>query len=81
MSQETFDDVLNRARKLSPEEQQQLVTALKQDATADNGAKETFRSLGDALKARGFIGSMQDAPHDLATNPKHMEGFGEHSDQ
>ncbi len=34
------------------------------------------RSLYDALNERGLIGSITDAPADLSTNPKHMEGFG-----
>jgi len=34
------------------------------------------RSLYDALNERGLIGSITDAPADLSTNPKYMEGFG-----
>ena len=34
------------------------------------------RTLYDALNDRGIIGSITDAPSDLSTNPKHMEGFG-----
>jgi hypothetical protein len=33
-------------------------------------------SLYDSLMAAGIIGCGQGGPADLATNPKHMEGFG-----
>lgn len=35
------------------------------------------KSFYDAMNERGLIGCIQDAPPDLSTNPKHMEGFGE----
>jgi len=34
------------------------------------------RSAYDLAKEMGIIGMIKDAPSDLATNPKHMEGFG-----
>ena len=33
-------------------------------------------SLFDSLCRRGLVGCIKDAPADLSTNPKHMEGFG-----
>jgi hypothetical protein len=30
----------------------------------------------DIAKRLGIIGIYKDAPHDLSTNPEHMEGFG-----
>jgi metal-responsive CopG/Arc/MetJ family transcriptional regulator len=30
----------------------------------------------DIARRIGFLGVCKDAPHDLSTNPKHMEGFG-----
>lgn len=80
MSQQSYDDVLNRARQLPPEQQKKLVAELSRPALADNGASGEFRSLADALRDVGYLGTMTDAPSDLATNPKHMEGFGEHAD-
>lgn len=35
------------------------------------------RSFYDALVESGFLGSAPDAPADLSTNKKYMEGFGE----
>ena len=39
--------------------------------SSQNGA-----SLYDALSSDGLIGIVRDAPSDLSTNPKYMEGFG-----
>jgi metal-responsive CopG/Arc/MetJ family transcriptional regulator len=30
----------------------------------------------DIAKRLGILGVYKDAPHDLSTNPEHMEGFG-----
>jgi hypothetical protein len=30
----------------------------------------------DIAKRMGIIGVFKDGPHDLSTNPEHMEGFG-----
>lgn len=35
------------------------------------------RTLYDRLKDSGTLGASNDGPTDLATNPIHMEGFGE----
>jgi predicted DNA-binding antitoxin AbrB/MazE fold protein len=40
-------------------------------------AAETRETLYDVLSKDGWIGSIKDAPPDLSTNPKYMEGFGE----
>jgi predicted DNA-binding antitoxin AbrB/MazE fold protein len=40
-------------------------------------AAETGETLYDILSKDGWIGSLKDAPPDLSTNPKYMEGFGE----
>lgn len=34
-------------------------------------------SVFDRLQRAGLIGCIKDAPPDLSTNPKYMEGFGE----
>jgi len=44
---------------------------------ADRTAPSSGTSLADRLRESGLIGSIQDGPGDLSTNPKHMEGFGE----
>jgi predicted DNA-binding antitoxin AbrB/MazE fold protein len=47
-------------------------------ASAENEGEtaETGPSLYDAFHEAGLIGCVNDAPADLSTNPKHMEGFG-----
>lgn len=35
------------------------------------------RSFYDVMEEDGVIGIVKDAPEDLSTNPRHMEGFGE----
>jgi metal-responsive CopG/Arc/MetJ family transcriptional regulator len=35
--------------------------------------RENCRQLAERL---GILGVYKDAPHDLSTNPEHMEGFG-----
>lgn len=78
MSAKSFDQVLEEAKQLSPEERDRLVRELsRSESPAGNGDP---RSLYDALKARGLIGCITDAPPDLSTNPKYMEGFGAHAE-
>ena len=42
----------------------------------ENGNSSRQRSFYQALKEAGMIGMIKDAPPDLSTNPKYMEGFG-----
>jgi hypothetical protein len=75
MSGRSFDDVLAQARQLASEDQQRLILELAAPES-DNGGPQ--RSLYDALKARGIIGCLKDAPPDLSTNPKYLESLGQH---
>jgi hypothetical protein len=76
MSVNRFDEILRQAREeLSPEEQLKLAHVLSATNAASNGAT-VFKTLYDALAARGIIGSITDAPADLGTNPAHLEGLG-----
>ena len=36
----------------------------------------TSKSFYDVMNVDGVIGIVKDAPADLSTNPRHMEGFG-----
>ena len=77
MSKDLYDDILKRARQeLSPDERRKLIEELSKRTVTQNGPREE-RSLFDALSDRGLIGSLSDAPADLGTHPKHMEGFGQ----
>ncbi len=78
MAAKPFEEVLAQARELPPEDQQRLVAELSKPKLPTGDAQE--RSLYDALKARGIIGCITDGPPDLSTNPKYMEGFGQHAE-
>ena len=83
MSQQSFEEVLRLARELSPGEQQQLAAELINPPPSPNGAQDgdgEVKTVGDAFRKLGLLGTLTDAPADLATNPKYMEGFGEHAD-
>ncbi len=45
-------------------------------ASSQNGNGHRPRTLYEALNDAGMIGMIKDAPPDLSTNPKYMEGFG-----
>lgn len=45
-------------------------------ARAKDGNGEKQKLFYDALQESGLIGIVKDAPPDLSTNPKYMEGFG-----
>jgi hypothetical protein len=81
MPPKTLAEVLEDAKRLPPDDQRRLIELLTEfSATrtevpkAENGK---VRTLYDALQARGLIGFLKDAPPDLSTNPKYMEGFGQ----
>jgi hypothetical protein len=81
MSIGSYHDILQRAREeLSDAERLRLAEELIKPATIVTGGDGISRTLFDALSDRGLIGFMQDGPIDLSTNPKHMEGFGQHAD-
>jgi hypothetical protein len=53
---------------------QMALASFEQKTGAANGTPaETIR---DAMVRLGLLGCVTDAPADLSTNPKHMEGFG-----
>ena len=76
MSQQEFEQLLNQAREqLTSEEQQRLADELRKSVDQSVG-KGAPKSVYQALEELGVIGSITDAPVDLATNRIHMEGFG-----
>jgi hypothetical protein len=65
-------------RRLARELQTRLATAGKRTASVESVADAEVTAYDVASRA-GLIGCIKGAPHspsDLATNPKHMEGFG-----
>ncbi len=73
----SFEDVLKHARSLSAVGQAKLIDELTNPNPRTVNADGSVRTLYDALSERGLIGFMKDAPPDLSTNPKYMEGFGQ----
>lgn len=75
MSADPFDEIMKRFDGLSPEQRQELIRQLEQrQATELNG--NSSRTLLDAFRDHGMVGSITDAPEDWSLNPKYMEGFG-----
>ena len=53
---------------------QEALSAFERNSQSANGAgAETVYA---AMVRLGLLGCVTDAPEDLSTNPKHMEGFG-----
>lgn len=59
-----------REQGVSPSE---IVRRALEEHLRQRTSRENCRQLADRL---GFLGSVQDLPADLSTNPIHMEGFG-----
>ncbi len=79
MATRPYDDILKKAREeLSEVEQFRLAEELKATMTTKDD-RNSRKTLYDALNERGIIGSIDDGPSDLSTNPKHMEGFGDNA--
>jgi len=49
---------------------------LVRDVLSEFCQRDSGQSAYDLAKRAGIIGMIKDAPPDLSTNPKYMEGFG-----
>lgn len=67
-----------QAGKPYPELIDELLAKAQLPATAEAPEVVTDKSLYDVLSERGILGCF-DGPTDLATNPKHMEAFGQNA--
>ncbi len=81
MSDHSYDEILQRARKeLSETELQRLAEDLIATPPPQNGSagaqNVVTESVYDSMNRRGLIGKLTIAPADLSTNPIYMEGFG-----
>ena len=66
-------------RPLSPlqlQDQEVVSIVVRTSGVPDDAASDDGESLFDALNEAGLIGCVIDAPEDLSTNPKYLEGFG-----
>ena len=75
MATKPYDDILKRFDSLSPDERQQLIKELERRQTTQRNG-DAGRTVLDAFKEHGMVGSITDAPEDWSSNPKYMEGFG-----
>lgn len=64
-----------RARAAGVSQSEALREAIRAWAEADE--EDEHLSYGERLRRSGLIGCIEDAPPDLSTNPRYMEGFGE----
>lgn len=73
--------------RLDPQLKEQLEQAARAEGVRPSDVvREALREHLEARRPRpscldiarriGIIGIYKDAPHDLSTNPEHMEGFG-----
>ena len=74
--------IIDEFKKLSPEKQQEVLNFIeflqfqemqKQEALKD---KEEEKQVSFLEAAKEFIGYVDGGPGDLATNKKHLEGYG-----
>jgi hypothetical protein len=65
-------------RPLEPLElaEQEVVSLAIDTATQPTDENAGVPTLLDVLDDAGLIGCVKSAPHDLSSNPCHMEGFG-----
>jgi hypothetical protein len=73
--------IIDEVKKLSPEKQQEVLNfieflqfkAQKQETLQD---KEKEKQVSFLEAAKEYIGCVDGGPGDLATNKKHLEGYG-----
>lgn len=63
-----------RARRLGVSKSELVRESIERELERDNGAVEEEPSMYDLVK--DDLGCVDSGVTDLATNPKHMEGFG-----
>jgi predicted DNA-binding antitoxin AbrB/MazE fold protein len=69
--------VLKPLGPLNLQDQEVVSLVVETAGTTTHGETgDAGQTLFDILSEGGWIGSIKDAPPDLSTNPKYMEGFG-----
>jgi len=66
-------------RPLTPinfQDQEMVALSIEKIGADGSGCNQTGRTLLEILDGAGLVGCIPDAPSDLSTNPRHMEGFG-----
>jgi len=76
--QETLRRLAAKTGRPPTEVLQSALASFEQHETKGNGAPpETVHA---AVVRLGLLGCVTDAPADLSTNPRYMEGFGTHGE-
>ena len=71
------DGVLRPLEPVKLREHERVRLSIEQWAP-ERAAPAVGSTLHDVLQSLGLLGCIEDGPTDLSTNPKYMEGFGEH---
>jgi predicted DNA-binding antitoxin AbrB/MazE fold protein len=69
--------VLRPLTPLDLKEQELVVLSVEKAGGNRTDSDDAQPSLFDILDEAGLVGCIKDAPPDLCTNPRYMEGFGE----
>jgi hypothetical protein len=72
------DGVLRPLEPVDLREHERVRLSIAPAACEQPAAATGPQTLHDALVAAGLLGCIVDGPADLSTNPKYMDGFGEH---
>jgi predicted DNA-binding antitoxin AbrB/MazE fold protein len=72
------DGVLRPLEPVNLREHERVRLSIEQATAEQSALTRGAQTLHDALAAAGLLGCIPDGPADLSTNPKYMEGFGEH---
>jgi predicted DNA-binding antitoxin AbrB/MazE fold protein len=68
--------VLKPLGSLDLREQELVSLSIEKLAPLGAEGSEEAPTLFDVLNKAGLVGCVKDAPSDLSSNPKYMEGFG-----
>lgn len=69
-------ETAERAGRPWPEVLSEALRCYRPPITHENGNGRRQKSFYDVMLEDGVLGIVKDAPPDLSTNPKYMEGFG-----
>ncbi|MFW6114314.1 MAG: hypothetical protein ACOC7K_01085 [bacterium] len=70
-----FEKIVAKFDNMSRDEREELLDRLE-ERRLNLAAVPSGGSALEGFRKRGFLGSIKDAPADLSTNRKYMEGFG-----
>jgi predicted DNA-binding antitoxin AbrB/MazE fold protein len=69
--------VLKPLGPLELHDQERVSLSIEKISESETDANDDGPTLFELLDEAGLIGCIKDAPPDLSTNPKYMDGFGQ----